>query len=125
MFISDCGYPDDQNEASIIFDSLSNVQQIRSFKNLYADNIEAWATCEKAIVTRLHAAVVCYSLGIPFVAIAYEPKVRGFCDSVGAVSVSVDSDPEEVISLFKTAIPLPVEPFDLTGYKNMILECVK
>ena len=125
MFISDCGYPDDRNEASIIFDSLSNVQQIRSFKNLYADNIEAWETCEKAIVTRLHAAVVCYSLGIPFIAIAYEPKVKGFCDSVGAVSVSVDSDPEEVISLFKTAVSLPVEPFDSTGYKNMILECVR
>lgn len=125
MFVSNCGYPDDRNEASIIFDSLPKVQQIRSFKNLYSDNIQAWATCEKAIVTRLHAAVACYSLGIPFIAIAYEPKVKGFCDTVGAVSVSIDSDPQEVLSLLNLATALPVKSFNPNEYKNLILECVK
>lgn len=82
-------------------------------------------TFSRALVTRLHAAVMCYTCGVPFVAISYEDKVRGFFEEVGATYVTLDTPPEEVYSLLMNAKPLPVEEVTMDPYVKEIKRIFK
>lgn len=119
MFASGCGYPDDREVASEILPRASHVERI----NMDPQTVmQHWSTCERALVTRLHATVMCYSLGIPTVALAYEPKVAGFCESVGMRWFDLDADPVEVSSALESATaPVPVG-HDMSGYRDLIME---
>lgn len=81
--------------------------------------------CSRALVTRLHAAVMCYNLEIPFVSIAYEPKVIGFCKSVGAKYFNVDSNPDEVFKALMEAEAIPSRKSNMKGYVAAIKQAVK
>ena len=47
---------------------------------------------------RLHGAILAAAAGTPFVGIAYDPKVAGFCRDAGAVYVDMPGDPELLAS---------------------------
>jgi len=75
QFVSDDGYPDDRQEAREILPDAIHIDT----SGLYPWEVESYyQLAGRALVTRLHAAVFCHRLGVPFAAIAYEPKVEGF-----------------------------------------------
>jgi len=51
---------------------------------------------------RLHGAILAAAAGTPFVGIAYDPKVAGFCRDAGAVYVDMPGDPELLASTVLT-----------------------
>jgi len=117
MFASGCGYQDDRETALQLAPGATHIESIRMTP---ADALYHWSSCERALTTRLHAAVMCYSLGIPFVALAYEPKVAGFCDTVGATWFPLSADPEEVRAALYSAQPLPVTEPNMGRYREII-----
>lgn len=120
QLVSSDGYPDDRSEAMAIAPQAVHV---------LADDLLPWETescyelASRALVTRLHAAVFCYRLRVPFVALAYEPKVQGFVQSIGGKCLPVDADPDEIHQALQAAEALePCGPVDLSGYRRMALE---
>jgi polysaccharide pyruvyl transferase WcaK-like protein len=57
-----------------------------------ADYLRAVAPCRLLVAERLHAAVLGVRLGIPTVALEYQPKCRDFLRSVGAEAGAVRTD---------------------------------
>ena len=51
------------------------------------------ASFDFTIVTRLHAAILSVVAGTPFVSLAYQPKVKAFCESLGLERYVYDLDP--------------------------------
>lgn len=54
------------------------------------------------ISVRLHGAILAAAAGTPFVGIAYDPKVAGFCRDAGAVYVDMPGDPDLLASAVLT-----------------------
>lgn len=79
----------------------------------------------RALVTRLHAAVFCYLSEVPFLAIAYEDKIRGFCEEVGASWVPLDTNPETMYNKLMEAKALPVVPVTMDPYVRIIKKILK
>ena len=118
MFISEDGYPDDITEIHEINMYVSSINE--HHKIWPEETMHYISSCSRALVTRLHAAVMCYTLGIPFIAIAYEPKVIGFCKSVGATYFNIDSNENIVFDALIEAEPLEVKPVSMDGYLSLI-----
>lgn len=57
--------------------------------------IEIAAECDLVIGTRLHSLILSCVAMVPFIGIAYQPKVRAFCRSLGLGAVAVDLSPEQ------------------------------
>jgi len=118
MFISDDGYPDDITE---MYEINNNIKTINEHNKMWPEETMYYiSSCSRGLTTRLHAAVMCYTLGIPFVSIAYEPKVIGFCESVGAKYFNIDSDPDTVFNALMAAEPIPVRHSSMNGYITAI-----
>jgi hypothetical protein len=64
-----------------------------------ADYLRAVAPCRVVVAERLHAAVLAVRLGIPTVALEYQPKCRDFMRSVGAEDLSVRTDALDPVDL--------------------------
>lgn len=47
---------------------------------------------------RLHAVILAAAARIPFVGVAYDPKVEGFCADAKAPSFPLDFDPKDIVS---------------------------
>lgn len=121
MFASGCGYQDDREMALQLAPGATHVESISLTPG---EAMGLWSTCERALVTRLHAAVMCYSLGVPFVALAYEPKVSGFCTSVGARWFPLTADPQEVADALYAAERIPPSSPDLGPYRSAVLAAI-
>jgi polysaccharide pyruvyl transferase WcaK-like protein len=118
MFRSDDGYPDDVDEARVIYENSLTPSSLQ-------ETTELISSCSRALVTRLHAAVLCYNLGIPFLAISYEPKVKGFCKSVGAEYVEIIDGPDGVYERLMKTKPIPVEKRSMKGYVEHIKKIIE
>lgn len=58
--------------------------------------LDAIAGSGFVVGVRLHAVILAAAAGVPFAGVAYDPKVRGFCDDAGAPSHPTALDPQEV-----------------------------
>jgi len=123
MFISDDGSPDDITETHEIN---KNIKIINENSKMWPEKTMHYiSSCSRALVTRLHAAVMCYTLGIPFVSIAYESKVIGFCESIGAKYFNIDSDANTVYDSLMSAEPISLRFSSMDGYIEAIKRSVK
>ena len=59
-----------------------------------------YANVPAAITIRLHGAVFAATAGTPHLALAYQPKVEGFCEWSGAPWVPVDAGKDEIVEAF-------------------------
>lgn len=91
LFIPQCTYghqqhADDRDLAASMAAALGpSPDRVHTIKGQYWPwEIEGlYSCCDIALVTRLHAGVFAVKQNVPTVALAYEPKVRGFWDQLG------------------------------------------
>jgi polysaccharide pyruvyl transferase WcaK-like protein len=60
--------------------------------------LDAIASCRAVVGVRLHAVILAAAAGVPFVGVAYDPKVSGFCTDAGALSLSTDFAPDTLLA---------------------------
>jgi len=100
QFVSDDGYPDDRQEAREILPNAIHIDT----SGLCPWEIESYyRLADRALVTRLHAAVFCHRVGIPFASIAYEPKVEGFLCGIDHLVCYPTDDVDTVWDVLKEA----------------------
>jgi|GEM_PF-2888318 len=69
--------------------------------------VELIATYQGIIAARMHACITAYSLGVPFVAIAWLQKIPKFCELVGRPTMHVkleDATPDRLLALLREAM---------------------
>lgn len=54
--------------------------------------LDSIAACRAVVGVRLHAVILAAAAGVPFVGVAYDPKVSGFCTDAGALSLPTSFD---------------------------------
>jgi polysaccharide pyruvyl transferase WcaK-like protein len=122
QFVSDDGYPDDRQEAREILPGAIHIET----SGLYPWEVESYyRLADRALVTRLHAAVFCHRLGIPFASIAYEPKVNGFLNSIDHPVCFPTDDADVVWETLQEAQPSAlVADVDAGVYREAIYEAM-
>lgn len=75
-----------QNDDSIMLmlkNSLRGVVRSFKYEGNVSDIVQEIASCTHFIAARLHAAISCYALGVPFLLLCYDQKSISFAHSIG------------------------------------------
>ena len=124
----DGGYKDDVDIAKEIWD-IARVRRVTLYNRLRLP----WETeglfmrAGRALTTRLHAAVFCARCGVPFVALAYEPKVDGFMDWIHTAAMRVTDPPERIFKNLPYAptVQVPSGVIAIDGYARLVMKACK
>jgi len=114
LFIPQCTYEldypysDDRNVAMDLIKNLRHPELVYNITSHYWPwEIEGlYTTCDISLCTRLHAGVFSCKHSIPTVALAYEPKVNGFWDSIDLTKycIPLDTHIKEILNLIHESI---------------------